>query len=128
MAVCGESAPPHRGVSFACAFPCRPRCFTILPDEAAKIFSQAFYRALIASKRTVKDAFDIAVSTVNSTVPTAAAKFLLLPSGECDGVKRLRFVFHMRCTTFLYLRQQYAGNMYPLLVLIVMLIHLSGTR
>ena len=96
MAVCKGSASPHRGVSFACAFACRPRCYMMFPDEAARIFSQAFYHALIAPKQTVKDAFHIAVNTVNIKAPTAAAKFLLLPSGERSGMKGLRFVFHAR--------------------------------
>ena len=96
MAACGGSASSHRGVSVASAFPCLPRCYTMFPDEAARIFSQAFYHALIAPKQTVKDAFEIAVSTVNIKAPTAAATFRLLPLGERGGVKGLPFVFHAR--------------------------------
>ena len=125
MVACEEFASLHRVASFACAFPCRPRCYTMLPGDAARKFSQVFYHALITHEKTVKDAFEIAVSTVNPLAPTAAATFLLLPTGERGGVKRLRFVFHAR-TTFSFLRQQYAGNLCPLPVLIVMSTHISG--
>ena len=100
----------------------------MFPDEAARIFSQAFYHALIAPKQTVKDAFEIAVSTVNIKTPAESKIFLLLPSGERGGAKLLRLVFHVRDTTFSFLRRQDAGNFCPLPVLIVMSTYLSGER
>ena len=128
MVVCGGSASPHRGTVFACAFPCRPRSYTMFPDKAASTFSRAFYHALIAPKQTVKNAFDIAVNAVNMKASDASEMFLLLPLSECGSMKRLRSVFHARDTTFLFLRRQYAGNIYSLSVLIVMLTHFAGER
>lgn len=72
-------------------------------DETARIFSSAFYHALIAGNYTVKEAFDNAVTAVNAVKnrafdadvgavanedSTTAEVFLLLPESEFDDNSR----------------------------------------
>jgi len=55
-----------------------------IDDDAATLFTKAFYSCLFQSKHTIQESFDNAVEVTEREYPTEADKFILLGSGSHD--------------------------------------------
>lgn len=98
-------------------------CFYTTPsDETARIFSSAFYHALIAGNYTVKKAFenavtavrngrfDVDVSAVTDEDPKTSEVFLLLPESEFGDKNRPWLICQLRDLTSTFHVGNVEGN------------------